>query len=90
MDRVASSIVTHAGFPELVTKDKSLLEFSRKIAKMLCLNRMRLSMRTNYMGHHFVMERAMQIVRVLIENVGNGAKNNSQLLFFDVRLAHIC
>ena len=47
VDRVASSIVTHAGFPELVTKDKkAYLNLAEKLAgDVSALNRMRLSMR---------------------------------------------
>ena len=48
VDRVASSIVTHAGFPELVTKDKKayLNLAEKKLAgDVSALNRMRLSMR---------------------------------------------
>ena len=47
VDRVASSIVTHAGFPELVTKDKkSYVNLAKKLAQdVSALNRMRLSMR---------------------------------------------
>jgi len=47
VDRVASSIVTHAGFPELVTKDKKdYLNLAEQLAgDVSALNRMRLSMR---------------------------------------------
>ena len=52
VDRVASSIVTHAGFPELVAKDnETYLNLAKQLASDINgLNLMRLSMRDQLHG----------------------------------------